>query len=165
MPVQVNADHLLSAAGGEPQRQNNFSLVCERLGDVIPLWVSGLSLPTYEYEIRKHKKTNLQVPYIAGVSYADENITITDSVDKDLAAQLEKWHLLVTPDGGETINLLTEYEGEGVLILTDGCGGTLRKWRCEGMIPSRFAYGTVSYSADGPVEIQANFAVRKITRE
>lgn len=160
--VQITADHLAGAGGGEPQRSNNFYV---EFG-LIPsarLFVSGVAFPQYQVDTEEIRQVNLFRKYVTGVRYGDIQLTIYDIIDEHVAKELDTWWSRITPDG-EAVHSPEVYKDEATLGWVDGSGGNKRSWTLEGVFPKGINFGQGNMGSAEPVEIEITLSVDKITR-
>lgn len=162
--VQITADHIAGALGGDPQRTNNFGVEILALPST-EFWVSGVAFPVYQTKTEQIRQGNLFKKYVTGISYSDISLALYAVVDRDVQAEIESWWRRITPDSGQTIRAATNYKEEGTMFWMDGAAGNLKTWRLIGIFPSEVNFGQGNAQGGSAVEIQITLSVDQVRRE
>ncbi len=163
--VTVSADHILaaSAAGAfEPQRQNNFTVEIDILGEEVSLALQGINFPNITTQVLEVHYQNEKRNWAGKTDYGEFTMEVFDAIDREVAKKIDAWYRFVHDPKTGCIDLAKNYKKEGTLLLNDGCGNTTREWKLVGLMPKSVNYGQGQMENADKVIIQLGMACDKV---
>jgi len=163
--VTVSADHILAATSAgayEPQRQNNFSVEIDILGEEVSLALQAMNFPNITTDVLEVHYMNEKRSWAGKTSYDAFTMDVFDAIDRAVATKINDWHKLVYDPKTGCIGLAKEYKKEGTLILVDGCGAQTREWKLVGLWPSAVNFGAGTMETADKVTISMTLTVDKV---
>lgn len=161
--------HLAQQQGAfEPQRQNNFSISINGLGEgdaeLISLALSSLSLPNESNEIVELPYGNEVVKVAGQARFDDVTLSVRDFVDRGVRDILVRWRRQVydpRPEQGAKIGLAKDYKKSASITLHAPDGSQKRVCSLQGVWPSTINHGSLDMATSDVVQIELTLSVDK----
>lgn len=162
----LNADHIGSSEGFEPQRTNNALLFFtdpsgELTKDDIRLSISSFPLPKRTMGIVEFGYLNEKRKFAGVPTYDDLSVVFKDYVDRETAQILWEWSYRVhNPVNGKT-GLASQYKLNGWMSLYSPEGSIERRYDIIGAWPSSIDPGEVDHDGEDIVRITMTLTIDK----
>ena len=162
MPRPKYFENVLAAQNGayEPQRQFQYMLTIPGLGaggDVLSMSVSDAALPSLTLNETEIPHKNSKVYVTGKVNFETTQISFYDYVDKNTyKILLDWWQQIYNLTAGE-YGYAKDYKKLAYLHIYTPDWRRERTWKYEGMWITTLDAGSLDYSSDEPVKINATF--------
>lgn len=141
--------HMVSSAGFEPQRNNNFEVQIIGLEGAkkIMLAVASYSAPQININPIVIHYANNSIKYAGKPEFPDSTIVLNDYIGLNIEKVLVDWQKQVYDSETERIGLAVKYKKTAYLIEYSPDGRSYRQWKIYGCWPSQLQLG--EFSQDG----------------
>ena len=151
MPSYLSADSIAAGAalvGGEgnfePQRKNNWTLVCSPPGGdgrILALMLDAASIPKETTAVGVLDYGNEKRYFATKTTFGSVTLRLKDFLDRDTAEMIRKWREKVYNPVTGAVGRTTDYKVTGLLKLFGPDGKGVRTWELIGLWPTDVAYG------------------------
>lgn len=165
--------HLAGIGGSyEPQRQHDFEItfslegIVAQASEPLSLAITSAFLPSESMEEIELPFLNERV-FIAGkYSVESGTLSIKDMINAPSSSIMNEWFERVHHRQSGRTGFASDYKCEAVITMagpgrTNGEPNLIRKWRVTGLWPQSVNWGTLDYSANDIVSIEATMRYDK----
>lgn len=166
----VGASHFADLASFEVQRTNHFELVIEGLNDIDPsvqfedsvrLVVKSVSGPAISIDPIELKHGNETVKVAAAPSYNDIDVSIYDTIGKDVQGLMQAWFYKIFDPQTHLMGLVKDYKKTASLYLYAPDASVIRVWTLYGVFPTSISCDELNYEDSQTVSVSITLSVDK----
>lgn len=164
-PLQLGTYHMVSNAGYEPQRTNNFEVqivglsgltsvdsgnsIASNASDLVTLSVAQYAAPQINISPINVSYGNNKIKFAGLPEFPDSNITLNDYIGVNVERILTAWQKEVYNPKTQVIGNAVNYKKTAYLIEYDPQGTQARQWQLCGVWPSSLNLGDFNQEGGG----------------
>ena len=146
----LGAAHL-ATAGWEIQRNNNFEISIEGVGNdrLLTLSVVSGSLPSESNQPISVQYGNSNIKVARTYEIQAGNLVVRDIIQKDVERMIDQWRATVYNKETDQVGFAANYKKQARITQFAPDGTYERVWKLVGVWPSSVSYGDVGQESNG----------------
>lgn len=164
MPKAKNATFMGADSSYEVQRQNNWEVVINDLGDDLTFACESFPLPSESNEQLPLNYMNTKVNVAGQYNLETFEMVLKDFIGKDTEKLISDWRQTVFNSKNGSLGFAANYKKSGNVYEYSPDGSVTRVWNLEGVWPSSVNYGSGDYNAGDKKTISVTLSVDRAYR-